>query len=140
MTETYAERETRLAPLNTELKRLNEAVQEAIRLRQVWMDAHMDDYAELHVGDDIYDLNSGRKLGVVTELYRPTWGSPGPRETESMRVYYKYKTGEHGGAIFIDNTSRQMDLYAGTHEEAVTMQESRLRAVKAGYSGGLSGW
>lgn len=110
-----------------ELAALNGAVAAAIKARSAWLDAKMHECSHLQVGDDIYDLKTGSKLGIVSELYR-YWRDrdEGVRDT-SAHCDYKFET--YPGCS--DNTSRQPLLYFGTREDALRyaeMQASRLRS------------
>jgi hypothetical protein len=107
--------------LDAELAQLNEDVDRAIATRKAWMDAHMTDYARYQVGDVLYDLDTGRRLGTVVELYR-YWGSQDdPRFDRSMAVHYRYGS---------DNTSRQPGLRYGSHDEYVQECERRLERAR----------
>lgn len=115
-----------------ELANLNAAVSAAIEARSLWLDAKMHETSRLQVGDDIYDLNSGRSLGRVSELYR-FWRDrdEGVRDT-SVDCSYRYETHPRS----FDNTSRQSGLSFGTREDAASraeMQVSRLRGLTEGF-------
>lgn len=111
-----------------ELAKLNAAVSEAIKTRRKWLDAKMQECSRLQVGDGIYDLSKGIKLGIVSDLYR--YGSDrdeGVRDT-SVHCDYQYRTYAH----YFDNTSRQPGLSFGTREDAIReteMRASQLRGV-----------
>ena len=116
-----------------ELDALNEAVDEAIRKRTAWLDAKMAEVCTLKVGDDIYDLDSGRRLGIVTRLYR-YWGphDPGgecrdPRYDKSCSVEVEYS--DSPGSR--DNTSRHAGARSfGTKEEAAREAQRRLDRLR----------
>jgi|ERR1700734_2280035 len=99
--------------LDAELAVLNAHVNEAVGARTAWMDAHMDDYADFHVGDVLYDRN-GDRLGPVTRLYRYWGGLHGPRDPQYdtlMSVDYEYLDREFGnGCRVVKNTSSQPGL------------------------------
>lgn len=123
--------------LNAELEALNNAVTAAIDARRAWMDAHMADYAEYAVGDDLYDLKTGQRLGTITKLYRPTWGISNPVYQTSMEVAYEYR---HSDNSPYDNTSRQMYLSFGDRAELLRRRESELARLQRGDSiGGVFG-
>lgn len=110
----------------SELADLTAAVSAAIEARRNWLDAKMQECSQLQVGDDIYDLRSGTRVGKIVELYR-FWRDrdEGLRDT-SAHCNYRYET--HPGCF--DNTSRQVGRSFGTREEAIhraEMQASRLR-------------
>lgn len=85
----------------------------------------MIDRSPLKPGDDIYDVESGRKLGVVRRLYR-YWRDrdDGIRDLGS-HPDYEYETSPG----FIDNTSRQDKLF-GTQEEAARRMAKRLERLR----------
>lgn len=108
--------------LQAELNVLNAEVVAVLAKRKAWMDAHMQDFSNFKVGDEVYDSNTGRMLGVVTELYR-YWGERDPRYDTGMDIEISYRNS--GGGI--DNSSR----HAGggpsfcTREEAAEAMKSR---------------
>lgn len=109
-----------------ELADLNNAVSAAIEVRRAWLDTKMHECSRLQPGDDIYDVNSGVRLGEVTEIYR-YWADrdEGVRDT-SLSCEYRYRkfTGSN------DNTSRQTSASFGTREDALReaeWQTARLR-------------
>jgi hypothetical protein len=95
-----------------ELERLNKGVTDAIAARKDWMDATMHEVGKFKVGDEIYDLGSGRLLGTVSRLYR-YWSERDPRYDTSMSIDYEY----HTGGICYDNTSRQRGVMFGTKDD-----------------------
>ena len=101
--EAYYEDEPRKT-LARELDVLNAEWLEVTNRRRKWMDAHMKDFAKYQVGETIYEYATGRKLGVISELYR-YWGKDGcdPQYDYSMNVDYQYCTGNN----CYDNTSRR---------------------------------
>jgi hypothetical protein len=120
----------RLDPLteleDSQLRSLNDAVDAAIAARRDWLDRTMAKASKLQVGDDIYDLNTGRRLGKVVKLYR-YWRDrdEGIRDT-SHCCDYEFETA-HG---FFDNTSRQSAMSFGTREEAAERAELRARSLR----------
>jgi len=121
--------------LEAEFQLLNDEVEAAIKKRKEWIAAHLEDFSKFKPGDEIWDGRSGRKLGVCESLYHATWGRSGEVARESMGVYAQYRS-QNG---FMDNTSRQMDIWPCTKAEAESYAESRLRSIKAGYGYGLLG-
>lgn len=105
----------------SELEALNTAVQAALDSRREWLDIKMHETSKLQVGDDIYDIDSGVNLGVVTGLYRYHAGRNDLYDT-SVHCDYEYRT--LGGCN--DNTSRQTSRFFGTREEAA--QRAQFRA------------
>jgi hypothetical protein len=115
MSETYEERKARLAPLNEELQRLNQAVEDAVKTRTEWMDAHMPDYAVVQIGEELYD-GEYRLRGIVTKLYRYHGGGRDWRYDTSMSISYEYKTRDGSN----NNTSGQSmwTVYSRADKEA----------------------
>lgn len=109
-----------------ELAGLNAAVSAAIEARSLWLDAKMHECSQLQVGDDIYDLDKGRRLGKVSELYR-FWRDrdEGVRDTYAY-CDYKYETSPR----CFDNTSRQVGLSFGTREDAARRAEMRTSQLR----------
>lgn len=107
--------------LKAELDTLNEEVKAALAKRKAWMDAHMEDFSNFKVGDEVYDRNTGQLLGVVTELYR-YWGDRDPRYDTGMNIEIHYR--DRRGII--DNSSR----HAGAGPSFCTREEA-AQAVKA---------
>lgn len=108
-----------------ELATLNTAVTRAIEDRREWLDAKMVETSSLQVGDGIYDLRTGSRLGVVTGLYRFWRDRDDGIRDDSHYCDYRYKTSLRG----FDNTSRQTARSYGTKEDALRyaeMQVSRL--------------
>lgn len=108
-----------------ELNSLNAAVTAAIEKRRAWLDAKMYETSRLKVGDDIYDLHSGRRLGRVSELYRYHTDRNDLYDT-SVHCDYKYETGR----LCFDNTSRQPGLSFGTRQDAVAHAEAHLAQLR----------
>lgn len=69
-------------------KRINDLIAE----RTKYMDDHMADCAEFHVGDIVFDEN-GVCLGEVFELYRHQRSQGNPFHDNYMAVDYRYGTG-----------------------------------------------
>jgi hypothetical protein len=104
----------------SDLDALNAAVVAAIEARRAWLDAKMEECSRLKVGDDIYDVNSGRRLGRITKLYR-FWRDrdEGVRDT-SPHCDYKFETSPDS----YDNTSSYGGaLEFGTREDAAKRAE-----------------
>ncbi|MFA4050929.1 MULTISPECIES: hypothetical protein [Mycobacteroides] len=96
---------------HSELDALNAAVQAAIDARREWLDGKMRETSKLQVGDDIYDAQTGEKLGVVSGLYRYHAGRDDLYDTD-VECDYQYET--RPGCF--DNTSRQVGRMFGTRE------------------------
>ena len=93
-----------------ELKQLNAEVDAVLAKRKAWMDEHMKDFAQVQVGEDIYDLSTRTKLGTVTKHYR-YWGERNPVFDTSMNVHCEYQPNPNVRTF--DNTSRQSALIWG---------------------------
>lgn len=106
-----------------ELENLNAALAAAIGARRDWLDVKMREYSELQVGDDIYDVRSGRKLGVVSQLYRYWRDRDDGVRDDSHYCDYKYETSPR----CFDNTSRQVGVSFGTKEHARRRAEMRVK-------------
>jgi len=110
-------------PLNadeeSELEALNVAVQAAIDSRREWLDAKMRETSKLQVGDEIYDVATGEKLGVVSRLYRYHTGRNDLYDTH-VECDYQYET--RPGCF--GNTSSQSGRVFGTREDAAARAKS----------------
>lgn len=117
-------------PLNDDERRqldgLNIAVDAAIADRREWLDAKMIECSRLHAGDDIYNIETGVRLGVVTGLYRYWRDRDDGVRDRYMGCEYKYRT-PHG---WFDNTSRQRGVQFGTREEAVRSAELQAKLLR----------
>lgn len=92
--------------LRIELTNLNRAVEDAVRARTAWMDAHMPDFSRVQVGEELFDAANGyRRLGIVHKLYRYWGGGRDWRYDTSMDVNYEYV--DRVGSCLISNTSSQ---------------------------------
>ena len=87
-----------------ELKRLKAAVKDAIAARTVWLDERMPKYAKYEVGEDLFDMDTGRWLGTVDSYYR-YWAEQNPFYDTHLSIEYKLRVQDN----VYDNTSR----YAG---------------------------
>ena len=95
------------------LRQLNDAVSSTVATRTQWMDSKMSQYSKLQVGEEIWDILNGVRLGIVTELYRYHAGHPSFDTSMSIHVRY------HVGGEVYDNTSRQQSLRWGSQEDAL---------------------
>jgi hypothetical protein len=86
--------------LQAELDALNAAVDAARKARTAWMDAHMADFAKHPVGTKVWNLRTGKCLGVIAEHYRYDRDRDGGVYDTDMSIHYRFTDG--------DNTSRQM--------------------------------
>jgi hypothetical protein len=102
----------KLNPLDEQkLEVLNIEVDTAIKKRTRWLDKKMSEYSPLQIGDDIYNLKTGEKLGTVTKLYRYYQNQ---FEDNELSIHYVYST-PYGN----NNTSSQMltEFDIGSKEE-----------------------
>lgn len=96
-----------------ELNILNDAVKATVEKRSQWLDSKMVEIAKLKIGDDIYNLNTGRRLGKVTELYR-FWRKQSRWDLDNhIDICYEFEVEPR----CFDNTSRQPGLFYGPKEE-----------------------
>ena len=109
-----------------ELDALTGAVTAAIDARRAWLDKKMLECSSIKPGDAIFDLESGRQLGVVSKLYR-YWRDrdEGVRDTDP-HCDYEFETQTN----CFDNTSRQLGLLVGTREQAAALAEARWRGLQ----------
>jgi MoaA/NifB/PqqE/SkfB family radical SAM enzyme len=86
----------------------------------------MHETSRLQVGDDIYDLDKGIRVGTISELYR-YWRDrdEGVRDT-SAHCDYEYET--RPGCR--DNTSRQYGSF-GTRGDAIHRAEMRTSLLRS---------
>lgn len=110
-------------PEQAELAALNDGVSEAIAKRKAWLDDKMAETSKLQVGDDIYNLRSGRKVGVVSELYR--YRTNDLYDT-SHYCEYRYESSPN----CFDNTSRQSGSSFGTKEDALRHAERHVERLR----------
>ena len=92
-----------------ELEELNEAVTNAIETRRRWLDEKMVETSVLQVGDGIYDLDTGSRVGTVTRLYRVNAKNHNGIYDTSVSCYYEYEKAPRS----FDNTSRQIGRRLG---------------------------
>lgn len=111
--------------LDAELKRLNQAVDDAVAARKAWMDAHMQQYSKHQVGDVLYDLTTGRCVGTVSALYR--FHADDQRFDRSMIVDLEIQVSGLGYHV---NTSSQPHVSMGTAAELATYLAQRAEDAK----------
>lgn len=110
---------------SSQLEALNAAVQAAIGARRKWLDTKMLETSKLKVGDDIYDVQAGVKVGTVSRLYR-YWAGRDDLYDTSVQCEYEYQT--RPGCY--DNTSRQTGRSFGTRADAVRYAELKLGSLR----------
>jgi hypothetical protein len=106
------------------LEELNARVISAIADRRDWLDSKMSEYAEMQVGDGVYDLESGVRAGTVSALTR-FWRDieAGVNDT-SLQINYKFEISKGN----FDNTSRQPHKL-GSKDEAALSAWWQLKAL-----------
>jgi hypothetical protein len=87
---------------NNRLDELNASVDGAIQARTDWLDQKMAQYAKVQVGEEIYNIDTGQRLGVVSKHYRYQAGQNKLFDTR-LSISYEYET----SSGCFDNTSRQ---------------------------------
>jgi hypothetical protein len=108
-----------------ELSDLNAAVSAAIEARRAWLDVKMHECSRLQVGDEIYNVDRGTKLGTVVELYRYHTDRNDLLDT-SVDCHYRYETAPR----CFDNTSRQVGVSFGSREDALREAERRASRLR----------
>jgi len=110
------------ADLDAELEIINAEVDVVLAKRKAWMDAHMGDYAKYQIGDVIYDLKTGEKLGCITRHYRYQ-ASHAPFFDTTMSIEYEFET----PLGCLDNTSRHHGwIMFGNIGQLLEYQKSEL--------------
>lgn len=74
------------------LEELNAAVIASIKARREWLDSKMAEYAEVQVGEDLYNLNTGERLGKVAGFYRFWADRDNGVRDDIMDINYRYET------------------------------------------------
>lgn len=105
-----------------ELDRLNAAVDAAIEARTRWLDAKMEQYAPVKVGETLYDLETGEMLGKVTDYYRYQAGQNKLYDT-SLSIDLRYGRGE--------NTSSQIRRRFGSKTDLERELQYKLQRLTA---------
>jgi hypothetical protein len=109
-----------------ELKSLNDAVKAAIETRRKWLDAKMHEISRLKVGDGIYDLDTGRYVGMVKRLHR-TWQDKHEGVLDA-NPYCDYEFESEPG--FITSTARYFGCRSfGSREDAARVLADRAAAL-----------
>lgn len=110
--------------LQAELDVLNVEVTAVLAKRKAWMDAHMQDFSNFKVGDEVYDANTGRLLGAVSELYR-YHAEHSPQYDTHMTIEIQFRM--EGTTNCYDNSSRHAGVgpHFATRQEAEDAMRSR---------------
>jgi hypothetical protein len=107
----------------SELDSLNKAVNDSVMRRKLWLDTKMFEVANLKIGDDIYNITTGQRLGVVSGIYRCHEGDQ--RYDNNVSVNYQYCVGNNCH----DNTSRQF-IRVGTKDDAITYHKGVIASME----------
>lgn len=122
--------------LDSKLISLNNAVTDAIAKRTAWMDAHMADYARYPIGTELFNMDTGARLGTVSEYYR-YWGGRDPQYDTSMTIEYKLNVRDN----MYDNTSRHGgSVWFGSREELSEHLRSRAEYLESLGQDGKVDW
>ena len=107
------------------LKSLNDAVDLACKARKKWLDDNMAKYSDLQIGDDVYDIQKGIKVGTVTAICR--WHSDDIRFDNSLSSYVEFEEfslfDSGNKCRVIGNTSSKHGL--GTKQHALMVAKHR---------------
>lgn len=103
------------------LQKYIDDIEQAIKAKTEYLDSLMVKYASLKIGEELFDLTTGEKLGNVKRLYRFNGGLD-YRYDYSCECNYEYVT-KHGE---IKNTSSQPRLIYGSKKEALEMVKNKL--------------
>jgi len=106
------------------LDELNKNVELALKIRTEWLDKKMEEYSKFKVGDIIYNLDTGRRLGEVIELYR--YHKNEPFYDKNLSINYRYLTCDCG----CDNTSRQPYVHFGTKKDLEEHLKYKLELLR----------
>ena len=109
------------------LDALNKAVTDAIQERREWLDKKMAEYAEVKIGEDIYDLTNGVKLGPVSGYYRYWRDQHDGILDKSLSIEYKIETSPN----CFDNTSRYGHILVGTKKSLIKRKERELQRLNS---------
>lgn len=107
------------------LEHLNHEVKQALSNRRKWLDQNMHDRSPLKPGDDIYDVDTGRKLGVVSKLYRYHQDRHEGIYDDHSSLDFEYETSHRG----FSNTSSQYGMFGSKEEAARRMEQKREQLI-----------
>jgi len=113
-----------------ELEKLNKEVTLTIKKRTAWLESKMVEYSELQVGDDIYNLSTGEKLGVVSKIYE-CWTKEKSLDDVNLMPFspdleYEYEVPISKHVL---NTLRQPRISVGTKREAILWANDRSEVL-----------
>lgn len=136
---TPTPQDERRAALQKELDALNAAVERAVVERTRWMNAHMTDFAKWQVGDELFHLDTGTRVGVVSRLYRyhgPQDSGPDayPRDARfDTAMNVEYEVNEYAN-VFGNSSSCHGTLYWGTKAELLARRKWDVERLEAGHA------
>ena len=119
------------------LRFFNQAVESAILTRQKWLDEAVERYADVQIGEELFDLESGRSLGIVTRHLRCHRNSgSGNYYDNSMSFSYEVRPKGAGGydsedyPVASNVRNRHDDVGVGSHAQAVERAQWRLAELQ----------
>lgn len=120
--------------LRQQLDALTAAVKEAVDKRTAWLDEHMVEVSKFKIGDGIYNIETGARLGTISAIKRHWAGDA--NHDDSLGVYHEYLI--EGESHCYDNTSRQRGITRlGTLDEMLAeMKRKAAWAVQMAEHGG----
>tara|TARA_Y100000310_G_scaffold345655_1_gene467803 strand:+ start:17679 stop:18104 length:426 start_codon:yes stop_codon:yes gene_type:complete len=108
------------------LELFNIQVGHAIERRKLFLDSLMEKYAKVKIGEDIYDLHTGKLLGVVKGYYRYWEDRDDGVRDNFLAIDYLY-TSPH--SKILDNTSNKL-VWVGTHAQLIEKMERDVERQK----------
>jgi hypothetical protein len=119
------------------LRFFNQAVESAILARQKWLDENVPKYAEAQIGEDLFDLETGRSLGVVTAHTRCHRNSgSGNYYDNSLAFAYEVRPKGDGGyasegyPVASNSRDRYSESGTGTQAQAIERAQWRLAELQ----------
>jgi len=109
------------------LHQLNIDVINTIKKRRDWLDSKMQEYAEMQIGDNIYNLETGLPVGIVSKLYRLWRDTDEGFRDKVLEINYEYRTKQG----WYDNTSRQPHQL-GSRERTLKTIEQKIKDLNNG--------
>lgn len=98
---------------------LNKKVSEVLKERTEFLDSLMKSTAKFKVGDDIYSLTTGKRVGTVSRVYRYFKERGNLLLDDSLRIDYEFET-EPGSMCFSNTSCTPSELF-GTLDEAIAI-------------------
>ena len=119
----------------SELDHLNYEVEAALRRRREWLDERMGALSPLRVGDEIYDVDRGERLGIVTEIYRRFAARHHGIYDSDLVIEYEYLT--DSGSLRHGDSPQVKGIALGPRAEAATRAARALERLSAPLLSGL---